>query len=412
MKAASSCETEDSPFYLIDDPLVRRKAVWNPWPVKLRSKDHKLSLAQDIIWRLNSTSFDRRFDPVIALPASSDGSTRQGGRDGFDLYSIRSPSTLPYKIILHTVRNSRLMVRNGCQSLSFESFLAAFKYRIWNSLPKDRVWKLLLADRRHLKQIGLSGPVQEELYRRWWLVDGFPFRELPSELRIIIIGMVLDEWPKLYDWWRYRKETKAFTPQTNLYLVNRQLMRETKSLMFMRTEFIFKHLKHFQLFTRGLTDRSLATIRSIRLALRHEVLLTLFCTETIGLILEPAHIGHEYSRDKSDPCQFYTKGFSMIHHLVSLHTFEIFFPRPFGSQHPALKDLCQRAYCWVVFSEAYKYLKGIPYVEFGGYIKKDQNACFLKLLAQGSEEAIEECETSCESEHFDRMGLNSIWQVH
>ena len=412
MKAASSRETEDSPFYLIDDPLVRREAVWNPWPVKLRNKDHKLSLAREIIWHLMSTSFDRRFDPIVVLPASSDDSACQGGRDGFDLYSIRSPSTLPYKIILHTVRNSRLMVRNGCQSLSFESFLAAFKHRTWNSLPKDRVWELLLADRRHLSQIGLFGLVQEELYRRWWLANGFPFRELPSELRIIIIGMVLDEWPKLYDWWWYRKETKAFTPPTNLYLVNKQLMRETKSLMFMRTKFIFLHLKHFQLFTRSLSYRSLGTVRSIRLALQPEVLLTLFHTETIGLILERRHTGHEYFRGSSDPCQFYTKGFSMIHHLISLHTFELFFPPPFGPRHPALKDLCQRAYCWVVFSEAYKYLKGIPYVEFGGYIKEDQNSCFLELLAQGSEEAIEECEASCESEHFDRMGLNSIWQVH
>ena len=413
MKSPSKVDRKESPFYLVDDLDVRHKAVWDPWPVRLQVKDPKFIAAQKTILRLNSTSFDHRLDPVVLLPASSDVFGCHGGSDGFDLYSMRSPSTLPFKIFLYTARNSKLMLRKGCQSVPLETFLTTLKRRNWKSLPSDRIWKLLLADKKQLRQLRLCERVREELYRRWWLVNGFPFRELPGELRNMIIILVLDELPKVYHWWKLKtqKSTANLLPPTSLYLVSKQLMHETKSLMFRRTIFDFSYSRNMQDFTEHMTATSLATIRSVRLTMKPEELLRFWSTPVIGRFLESTHMGHEYVKDEAKPCQLYTRGFSMTHHLSSLHTFEIVFPHPHRRSHPAFIYSCQRVYCWAIFAKAYKYLKGIPNVEFGGFIKHDQKACFLQLLAQGNEETIEECVASCENEHFDKMGLKTIRYV-
>ncbi|KAL9120292.1 MAG: hypothetical protein Q9187_003156 [Circinaria calcarea] len=405
-----------SAFYLHDKSRRANLTAWDPWPVKGVSprKNPILSAARAMIQVVNSSDFDHCLDPITLLPASNGISCRQ---EKVNLYSIRSPSTLPFKVNLWMVGESKIMLRRGCQLVPLQDFLTSFKIRSWESLDKAKLWKLLLADKAKLRELHIPERVHEELYRRWWLLNGFPFRELPGELRNVILSMVLERLPRVYSPGHCDgvcrsgddgQDKPCFKyhplPPTNLYLVNKQTNQETKYLIFRRTTFEFKH--RFQL-TRSLesmTQRNHAALRFVSLKLTTNRFLMLFDAKLCALSHPSFDEVHEFIDGKCRPLGRRRPPTCLLN-LVNLETLEIVFPHRRGRRCNDFFASCQRAICWVIFAAIYEYIWPGLKVILEGAIKDDQKDCFRKILDR--KEPIRLLEALPESEHFDTMGVIS-----
>lgn len=402
------------PFYLYDGFRPADKTVWDPWPVRRISprKDPILDTARAMIHLVNSSDFDHRLDPMTLLPASNGISGRQ---ERANLYSIRSPSTLPFKVNLWMGRGSRIMLRKGCLLMPLHNFLVDFKTKSWESLAKASLWNLLLADKVKLKELHLPESVQEELYRRWWLLHGFPFRELPGELRNLIISLIFEQQPQVYSPGHCdgvcRRDDGADgactryhpLPPTSLYLIDKQICQEAKYLMFRRTTFQFHHGFELARSIESMTGFSHASLRFVSLKLTTNRFLRHFGAKSC-VLLHPLDGVHECNGGRCgvDPGRRPT----WLLKLANLETLEIVFPTPHDRRWNDFAESCQRAICWVIFAAIYKYVwwLGVK-VLLDGAIKDDQKDCFQKLLDK--EEPIELLETLPESEHFNTMGVIS-----
>lgn len=404
------------PFYLYEGSCPADRTVWDPWPVRRISarKDPILAAARAMIHLVNSSDFDHRLDPITLLPASNGIS---GCQERVNLYSIRSPSTLPFKINLWMVRGSRIMLRRGCLLVPLQHFLVAFKRKSWESLDEASLWNLLLADKVKLKELHIPESVHEELYRRWWLLHGFPFRELPGELRNLILSLILVQQPRVYlpghcDGVCDRDDGAEGAcakyhplPPTNLYLINKQICQETKYLMFRRTTFQFHHGFQLARSIESMTGFSQASLRFVSLKLTTNRFLKLFGAKCCALSHPSLDEVHEFVDGK---CGFSAWRYpTWLWKLVNLESLEIVFPPPRDRRWGDFSaEACQRAICWIIFAAIYKYVWWLRLkVVLNGAIKDDQKHCFRKILEK--EAPVELLETLPESEHFDTMGVIS-----
>ena len=99
-------------FYFLGNTGV----VWDPWPVdNFRGvTDVVFKVAKRVVRHRNYQCIDNVVDRIVLLPASSDPKSKsQGGSCGMWLYSIRSHSILPVRVILWMTPAGKVMVRHG-----------------------------------------------------------------------------------------------------------------------------------------------------------------------------------------------------------------------------------------------------------------------------------------------------------
>ena len=90
---------DKSSTYFNKDPPI----LWDPWPVNnfRAGTDVVFSIARSALQQHNRQCIDNWIDRIVLLPASSGPQCRaQGGSYGTWLYSMRSPSTIPVRVVL------------------------------------------------------------------------------------------------------------------------------------------------------------------------------------------------------------------------------------------------------------------------------------------------------------------------
>ena len=113
--------------------------VWDPWPVNYFRRSMLFSAAKMVVAARSAECVDICVDQIELLPASGNEAGIQGGSQNLPLYSLRSPSMLPFKIHLFEIpviesanrflgsdkRTTRIMVRKGQISEPLLRFLSS-----------------------------------------------------------------------------------------------------------------------------------------------------------------------------------------------------------------------------------------------------------------------------------------------
>ncbi|MCJ1225315.1 hypothetical protein MMC12_001964 [Toensbergia leucococca] len=361
-----------SSFYLIDESCTLRKITpWDPWPVKTFRPNATWKAAHELIRQRNRESIDNCLDKVVILPASGSVPGIHGGSDNVDLYSFRSPSTLPARHHLWRTPGSKLMVRKGSQWIPLETFLKTFKAIPWHPIRDYRLWKSLPFTAKSLKQLDIPAHLHDQLYQKWWAVNGFRFLELPGELRNMIMSISIGHQAQPYQQ-AYRPSLRFPKPNTSLLFVNKQLHLEAEPILYSQLTFTFYKHGQFLRFFEFMSPVRQNTIRSLELIFDHETLLDFFGAQ-VGL------------RNRRPKCGYSTADYylkpSMFHHQLRLQYLRINFPHP--REHKTsrwLRSGCQRTICLWIWAAAQTYLREIPHVEFVGCIKNDQREEWLDTL--------------------------------
>ena len=90
---------------------IRMKSkLWDPWPVKRCVPDSLFKAAQTIVKHRNLESADNYLDAITLLPARSNMLHDQITSEGSQLYSLRSPSVLPYRVQLWMTPRLQVMI--------------------------------------------------------------------------------------------------------------------------------------------------------------------------------------------------------------------------------------------------------------------------------------------------------------
>jgi len=380
-------------FYLLRDqrtpPLKKGKVTpWDPWPVDgyRRRDDPVLKAARKLLRARNNECIDNYVDRIILLPASGGSKSKlsgpcfQGGSEGMWLYSIRSPSTLPVRVILWQTPTRKILLRCGRQSQSLESFIASWArtaatngpdgfckhYRFWKSIKVTDEWLGTIP--KHLHQ---------RIHERWWMVNGFQFLKLPPELREIILAFAMG--PIVEPFGRvYRKAPNPLTipdnltiPNLSLSLVNRQLHREITPVLYAHTTFFLRHTIQMDRF---LFERAWAYerdkvhsrqwIRYLELHMNATHILSLF-----GLQIKRGDGGFDQYIRINAPAAPYSR--SVLTKRLSIRRVRIRIPHVMESlRTTALPTICQKVFCLALWAGAREFLRLIPVVEFVGYVEE------------------------------------------
>lgn len=344
--------------------------------------------ARKLIRVRNTECIDNYVDRIILLPASSGSTSRlggpwfQGGSEGMWLYSIRSPSTLPVRVILWQTPTRKMMVRCGTQSQSLESYLASWALRAANNGPDGfckhyRFWKSIKVTEEWLGTIPTH--LHQRVHERWWMVNGFRFLELPFELRDMILAFAMGpiaepfgqacrkalDPPKTPD--------PLTTPNLSLTLVNRQLHREVMPVLYTHTTFFLLNITQMDRFLflfkqasphERVLGHSRQWIRYLELHMHAGQLLFLF-----GLQIRRGDRGlQQYIRSNAEHSAIWR---SALADRLSLRRIRIRIPHVMESLRiTALPTICQKVFCLAFWAGAREFLRRIPVVELMGHVEE------------------------------------------
>lgn len=354
-------------FYLLD---IKPNIPWDPWPVRSHKPTALFSAAQGLIRERNRENIDNVIDRVVLLPASGSFPGVQGGVDGVDLFSIRSPRKLPVRIHMWMAAGNMVMMKKDGQRMSLILFLKTFDISSWNGTFKHyKFWESIILDHKVLSDLKVPKLFHQAMFERWWSIHPFRFLDLPPELRIMVLEHAIDR--KMKPYFNEYQET-PYLLSTNFNnarftLVCRQLKEESAAIMFSQVTFVFYKRKALVRFVREIPKRYLLAIRSLELNFDHRTLLNLFSANVF-----PSSQRSGYRTSSTLENRF---GFKLKHLRIN-------FPHP--REHMSdnrLNYACQRTVCLWIWAGARQYLRAIPQVELIGCIKDDQRKEWLETLA-------------------------------
>lgn len=363
-KASPKLENPFDTFHLLD---TKPDIPWDPWPVRSHKPTALYLAAQVLIRERNGENIDNVIDRVVLLPASGSIPGVQGGLDGVDLFSIRSPRKLPVRIHMWKAPGNMVMVKKDGQTMSLSFFLKTFDISSWNGIFKHyQFWKSVFLDHKVLCDLKAPKRFHEAMFQRWWSIHPFRFLDLPPELRIMVLEYAMVH--KMEPYFNEYQKTPCLLStnfnNTRLTLVNRQLKEESAAIMFSQVTFVFHKKKALSRFVKQIPKHYLLSIRSLELSFDHGTLLGLF-----GAKVFPSSQRPGYSTSDTG------LGFKLKHLRIN-------FPHP--REHltnPRLSHACQRTVCLWIWAGARRHLRAIPHVEFMGCIKDDQKKEWLETLA-------------------------------
>lgn len=360
-------------FYLLEKPSKYRVTEWDPWPVKHFRPTALFRAAERLIRQRNEESVDKFLNKIVLLPASNSVAAMHGGTASTELYSIRSPSKLPSRIHLWRTRGGEIMVRKGIRSMTLVQLIETFE--VTTSTGPCQFydfWRSLKLDEKFLNCLEVPDHLRPEFHKRWWSIHGFPFFELPAELRIMVlkfaIGHIAEPYGHVY---RPPKCLPLRAPCANLLLASRQLREETLPILLSQVTFVFR--KHGQLmrFFEQIPQSSLYALQSIELRFEHETLLDFF----------GAQVFRDSPTTGFSSADYYLKE-TLFRDRIKLRHICIYFPHPRDLwKSKNLKKACQKMVCLWIWAAARRYLRDIPNVEFHGFIKTSQKKEWLETLS-------------------------------
>lgn len=405
MDRQTSIDPLANKFYLLRDqrtPSFKKGKVtpWDPWPVDgyRRRDDPVFKAARKFIRARNYDCIDNYVDRIILLPASSGPISRlggprcQGGSEGMWLYSVRSPSTLPVRLILWQTPTRKTMVRCGTQSQSLESFIASWARTATNNGPDGFCkhycfWKSIKITQEWLGTIPTH--LHQRVHDRWWMVNGFRFLELPTELRDMILAFAMGPIaePFRQACRKARDPPNSPDPLTipnlSLTLVNRQLHREVMPVLYAHTTFFLLNTVQMDRFLfkqawpyeRDLVH-SRQWIRYLELHMGAGQLLCLF-----GLRTRRGDRGiQQYIRSNA---QHSVIRRSVLVDRLSLRRIHIRIPHVTESFRTIalLPTICQKVFCLAFWAGAREFLRRIPVVELVGHIEGTKKKEWMEELS-------------------------------
>ena len=366
-------------FYLLskDSLAVKKKnhpTVWDPWPVdNLRdANDEVFAAARIMLQQRNHQSVDNLVDRIVLLPASSaQGSKIQGGSCGMWLYSVRSPSVLPMRINLWMTPGRKVMVRQGPLSISFDRFISSWpgsEERPEGPCKHYHVWKSVKITDRWLETVPKY--LHQQIYSRWWAMNGFPFLDLPFELREMVLRFIIGHRAEPYIRRYHYRMGGRLTPNMSIARVNKQLHHEVMQALIAHTKFVFeKSCRLLKFFQRS--ERILRTVRYLILDMMMTELLPVF-----GVIMTHSSRPRIY-RYRLQPSTLSSSFRSICADSRSLRHLRVNFPSV-TMTHPGWGNACQEAFCMAFWAGARAVLRHIPSLGFEGFICKDLKQFFLE----------------------------------
>lgn len=362
-------------FYLLEPTPRSRVTDWDPWPVKNFRPNALFRVAEGLIRQRNEESVDNFLNRIVLLPASNSVAVMHGGTATTDLYSIRSPNKLPMRIHLWRTPGGKIMVRKGIQSMTLVQLIETFEIDSSSSIGPCRFydfWRSPEMNEKFLSYLEVPDHLKNGFQQRWWSINGFPFLELPAELREMVlqfaIGHIAEPYARVY---RPAKCLPFRSPCANLLLVNKQLRREALPILFSQVTFVFR--KHGQLmrFFEQIPKPSLYALQSLELRFDHETLLDFF----------GAPVFRNSPAAGFSSSDYYLKE-TLFRDRIKLRHICIYFPHPREHRNSkSLKNACQKTVCSWIWAAARRCLRDIPNVDFKGSIKNSQKKEWLEILS-------------------------------
>ena len=371
--------------------------LWDPWPVRYfkRATDPVLNAANRILDERNLRC------PIILLPASSDSNNGvQGGSSGMWVYSLRSLCMFPIRVILWMAPGRKIMLRYGIQSITLERFL-----KVWTGTSQEmqglcahhHFWDSMDIKCQWLKEV--PNQLRPAAHHRWWHSNGFPFLDVPLELREIIIKFAIG--PVAIPYEKYIRLLRRSSLNRRilwLALVNRQFHQEVMQVLLKQTPFQFTNYINFHRFS--FTHRStLSEIRTIRLGgLKPHELLAL-----VGVNLECKNGIYMYSLDLTTDTTS-----PLIHEeLKALRHIRIHIPFVTEGVYYLARNACQKAFCLAFWVGARAFLRHVDVVELVGCISDSQKQDFVNELKAERAHAIMSSE---KFRHWQRLTLDEWYE--
>ena len=374
---------ERTPFTLTDPATASRKKKWNAWAVPRhlrRRADELFTRASDMVNKRNNASLENSLDRLTLRKAHILITSSQLRPMRRELYSIRSPSTLPFKVLLWIDKGStEIMARKNGQSVSLKTFLERYRAMPLDDDRLNKLWQAWVFNAEVLKLQKLPRSSYEDLMGRWSRQKGFRFLDMPGELRNKVYGFaMMGRYQRHYrvpsSWPRFAEFSNR-----NLFHVNEQVRRETSAIIWASTTACFKphpNLKRCPVQSLLLRQDCL---RSVEISADLPRLLYFFGAPVhpdwrpgiapASALRNQSNLQHIRIRDCGSP-RFTPKA-----------------PRVAG---------CQRIVCGWIFAAAEDNIKHIPFIEVMDFIDREQTVAFMKGielerrgLTDGSEEIID-----------------------
>lgn len=360
-------------FYLLEPFSKSQVTDWDPWPVKHFRPNALYRAAEAMIRERNEKNVDNFLNKIVLLPASNSIAVMHGGTATTDLYSIRSPSRLPVRIHLWRTPRGKLMVRKGIHSLTLAQLIKSFEittptgsYQFYN------FWRSLKMNEKFLNDLEVPDHLKHGFRQRWWSISGFPFFDLPTELREMVLkfamGNIAEPYARIY---RPAGCLPLPSPCTNLLSVNRRLRKEALPIMLSQVTFVFRNHGQIMRFLEQISKPSLYALQSLELRFDHETLLEFFGAQAFRNSPKPGYSSSDY----------YLKD-SLFTDRIKLRHLCIYFPHPRENRYSKrLNGACQKTVCSWVWAAARRCLRDIPDVDFQGCIKDSQKKDWLGILS-------------------------------
>jgi hypothetical protein len=348
-------------FYLLEETTISRVTDWDPWPVKNFRPNTLFRAAEDIIKQRNEENVDNAVDKIVLLPASSTAAVIRMGTADNDTCSIRSPSRLPMRIHLWQTSTGKIMVRKGIHSIPLVQFIRIFDVVDWSGPCKFYFfWKDLAMNDEVLNALAIPDHLKEAFHQRWWTINGFPFFDLPTELREMVLKLAIGDIAEPY------KHFSGSSVCKSLLSANRQLRREALPIMMSEISFVVRKPGQLMRFLEEIPKPTINALRSLKLFFDHETLLDIFGAQV----------------PLGSPKLGYSLKDALFRDGIKLRRLFIFFPHPvlFRSSR-SLRGACQKTVCSWIWAAARPYLRDIPAVEFEGHIKDSQKKEWLEILS-------------------------------